>query len=81
MTLINAKWQHRKQFDWDGVQYDVLTCEISNGVFQAAWVCLDCCEEGALAPSGKTVDEVLRLSRIGARVHHLLIHGCNVEVN
>ena len=81
MALINAEWKQRKQFDLDGVQYEVSICDYGNGWFQAAWMCKCCCEEGVLAPIGMTVDEVLLLARIGARVHHRLIHSGTEKIN
>jgi hypothetical protein len=74
MALINTEWQHRHQFLADGVQYDFSTRDCGDGLFQAAWVCTRCREEGALAPVSTTVTGALLLSRIGARIHHRLVH-------
>jgi hypothetical protein len=77
MTLIDAKWQHGEQFHWYGVQFDISIQNLRNGTFQSAWVCSVCGEEGVLAPVGRTVADVIRLSQISARVHHQLVHATN----
>jgi predicted RNase H-like HicB family nuclease len=74
MAIIDAQWQPKEQHCWNGVQYDFSIYDRGNGVFQAAWVCSSCGREGVLAPVGESIDEVLRLARIGARIHHQLLH-------
>jgi hypothetical protein len=74
MALIDATWQRREQYCWDGVRYDVSIFDFGDGFYQAAWICSSCGEEGVLAPLGMSVEEVLSLSQIGARVHHRLVH-------
>jgi hypothetical protein len=74
VALIDAAWQRRQQLHADGVQYDFSTRDCGDGLFQAAWVCASCHQEGALAPVSTTLKGALLLSRIGAHVHHRLIH-------
>jgi hypothetical protein len=57
----------------DGVTYDI--CISRRGAFfRAAWVCADCCEQGAWAPVSATADQASDLAQIGLRTHHCLVH-------
>jgi hypothetical protein len=73
MALIDTRWKRLKQIDLDGVKYDICVTE-HNGLYRAAWVCTQCCEQGAWAPVSATSAQASELAQIGLRIHHYLAH-------
>ena len=75
MALSEAEWLRPQQFRLDDVRYDISVCRCEDGLFQSSWICLGCCENGVLAPTGTTSSEVRLLAKIGIRIHHQLCHS------
>ena len=73
VALLDTGWKRLKQMEIDGVRYDI--CINQRGpLFRAAWVCANCCEQGAWAPVSATADQASELAQIGLRSHHCLVH-------
>jgi hypothetical protein len=73
VAILDTGWKRLKQMEIDGVHYDI--CVSQRGpLFRAAWVCADCCEQGAWAPVSATADQASELAQIGLRSHHCLVH-------
>jgi hypothetical protein len=73
VALLDTGWKRLKQMEIDGIRYDI--CISQRGpLFRAAWVCANCCEQGAWAPVSATADQASELAQIGLRSHHCLVH-------
>jgi hypothetical protein len=66
-------WKQLKQVNVDGVTYDICFSE-RGGMYQAAWVCRDCCEQGPWAPVSATASQAGELANLGLLIHHSLAH-------
>jgi hypothetical protein len=78
VALLDTGWKRLKQMEIDGVRYDI--CISQRGpLFRAAWVCANCCEQGAWAPVSATADQASELAQIGLRSHHCLVHQASLR--
>jgi hypothetical protein len=66
-------WKQLKQVNVDGVIYDICFSERS-GMYQAAWVCRECCEQGPWAPVSATPSQAGELAQLGLLMHHSIAH-------
>jgi hypothetical protein len=66
-------WKQLKQVNVDGVIYDICFSERS-GMYQAAWVCRQCCEQGPWAPISSTPSQAGELAHLGLLMHHSITH-------
>ena len=73
VTRLGTGWKRLKQVEVDGVIYDICVTE-RGGMYRAAWVCSECCEQGAWAPTSGTAAQAIDLAEIGLRIHHALVH-------
>jgi hypothetical protein len=73
VVRLTTGWKQLKQIDVDGVSYDICFSE-RDGMYQAAWVCRDCCEQGPWAPISTTRAQAGELAHLGLLMHHSLVH-------
>ena len=80
MTRLSTAWKRLKQIEIDSVKYDICVTE-RDGMYQAAWVCHECCEQGAWAPTSGSASQASDLAQLGLQIHHSLVHPQRTRPN
>jgi hypothetical protein len=70
---LGTEWKRLKQIEVDGVKYDICFSK-RDGMYRAAWVCAECCEQSPWAPLSSSATQAGELAQIGIRIHHALVH-------
>ena len=67
------QWTRAKQFDLDGVSYDICVAKHASK-FLAVSVCNDCCEQVSINLGSSTAKEAQERAILGMQLHHDSVH-------